>query len=691
MNFHLDKSHFSNLDAAESGCFLLTNGLGGYVSLDCAGGTSRNDHSIFMAAVKAPNVRYNMITNVLAMVSIDNKKYDLCTQRMADGADRTGYHFLDSITYGNNLVSWCFHAEDVEISYMIVMPHGENTVMIYYHIYNPSCHRVELELTPLLRFTPKNEPLDPEAHFSIAKTARKNSFVIESNGIKMLTITDGAVSFFEPVLYGPLKWTLDTRDGRCDTGIGIANHKITSYTSDFDSEVTLIYSLESAENINNRVINGLTHAFDQAVQAEEARIKALTTAAPLEGSLGKQLTISADAFIVDRESTGGKTIIAGYPFFEDWGRDTMIALGGTTLVTGRFAECKSILRTFAKYEKNGLLPNLFPEGGMTPMYNSADAPLLFINTVYDYIKFSDDEEFLRECFLPMKEIMDAYENGTDFHIRCDSDGLIMAGDNLEQLTWMDVRVGDYLPTPRHGKPVEINAYWYSALRCMEEFCKKEVLKNQASGDVSAGKALYYTELSNKYASMAELTRRSFLAKYPNPENGGLKDVLNSTYEENQIRCNQIWALTQPFTMLDDDMREEVLDIVEKELYTTAGLRTLSMRDNNFHDIYIGDMVSRDSAYHQGTVWTFPLGAYLRARIAQLDKYDGNRRKAECRKLENAFNALEGWLAEGCLGQLAEIYDGKEPTVSRGCYAQAWSVGEILRAVYDWETYLRSTP
>ena len=165
----------------------------------------------------------------------------------------------------------------------------------------------------------------------------------------------------------------------------------------------------------------------------------------------------------------------------------MIALGGTTLAAGRFAECKSILRTFAKYEKNGLLPNLFPEGGMTPMYNSADAPLLFINAIYEYIKFSKDEEFLQECFAPMKEIMDAYENGTDFHIRCDSDGLIMAGDDLEQLTWMDVRVGDYLPTPRHGKPVEINAYWYSALCCMQEFCQKRASVSEASvNEASAG-------------------------------------------------------------------------------------------------------------------------------------------------------------------------------------------------------------
>ncbi|MGN1187642.1 MAG: amylo-alpha-1,6-glucosidase, partial [Lachnospiraceae bacterium] len=546
------------------------------------------------------------------------------------------------------------------------------------------------------RFTPKNEPLKPDAHFSIREQALSctsdipavSSYIIENNGLNLLTATDGTISVFEPVVYGPFMWSLDTRDGRNDTGIGIANHRIIRCTSDFHSEVTVLYSLEPVEKISKKAACGLTKAFDQAVQAEEARINALTDASPLKSPLGVQLTISADAFIVDRESTGGKTIIAGYPFFEDWGRDTMIALGGTTLATGRFSECKSILRTFAKYEKNGLLPNLFPEGGMTPMYNSADAPLLFINAVYEYIKFSNDEEFLQECFAPMKEIMDAYENGTDFHIKCDSDGLIMAGDGLEQLTWMDVRVGDYLPTPRHGKPVEINAYWYSALCCMQEFCLKKASVSEASADIgnTGETAEYYTALADKYAAMSERTRESFLAQYPDSSLGCLKDVLNETYEENQIRCNQIWALTQPFTMLNNTLREEILDTVERELYTTAGLRTLSMKDENFHAVYIGDMINRDRAYHQGTVWTFPLGAFLRAKIMQLPHYNDARRQAECQKLEHAFEALKGWLFEGCLGQLAEIYDGKEPTVSRGCYAQAWSVGEILRAVYDWENY-----
>jgi predicted glycogen debranching enzyme len=357
------------------------------------------------------------------------------------------------------------------------------------------------------------------------------------------------------------------------------------------------------------------------------------------------------------------SIIAGYPFFEDWGRDTMISLGGATLITGRFKECRSILMTFAKYVKNGLLPNLFPEGGENPMYNSADAPLLFVNSVYEYMEYSGDYGFKSEILPVLSEIVEGYIKGTDFHIKMDEDGLIAAGDGLEQLTWMDVRVGDFLPTPRHGKPVEINAYWYSALRIMEKLTGED-----------------------KYSKLADKVKASFNAKFWNEEEQCLKDVLSGGMDENQIRCNQIWALTMPFTMLDAEKEERVISKVRDELYTTAGLRTLSMKDGDFHDVYIGPMEQRDRAYHQGTVWAFPLGAYYRAciRYIKQNKNDTDKVSAMRREVDGGLEALKHWLTEGCAAQLAEIYDGKEPTVSRGCYAQAWSVCELLRAVADYE-------
>lgn len=681
MTFSFDNSHFTDIDTAEGGCYLIINGLGGYSCLDLAGGTSRNDHAIFMAAVKTPNVRYNMITNLLINIIIDDRAFELNTQRMADGSFTEGFHFIENVSFENNMFSMCFKVENVSLRLDLLMVHGENTLMLRYHISNPDCLKIELVLTPLLRFTPKNSALLPETEFLIEKNnsfsgstqsytpeTEVNTFTIKGNNQTVSCVTNMDLEQLSSAETYSMKWTLDTRDGRDDTGSCTINHRLRKITHEREADNIVLYSMCEPEALQTRLEDGIIPAFGTAARNENERVHELITASGLKSELGRQLAASTDAYIVNRESTSGKTIIAGYPFFEDWGRDTMISLGGTTLATGRFADCKSILKTFAKYEKNGLLPNLFPEGDMTPMYNSADAPLLFVNAVYEYIEFSGDEVFLKECFIPMKNIMDAYENGTDFHIKCDSDGLIMAGDDLEQLTWMDVRVDDFLPTPRHGKPVEINAYWYSALCCMESFSQK----------------LGQDSLAEKYAAMAQKTKKSFLEKFYDKNLGYLKDVLNGTSEENQIRCNQVWALTMPFTMPDCDMAENILGTIEKKLYTTIGLRTLDMDDPAFCPVYIGDMKHRDRAYHQGTVWTFPLGAYLRARIRQLPSYNTEERSGHMEKLSKAFKALEGWLYEGCLGQFAEIYDGKCPTISRGCFAQAWSVGEILRAVSEWE-------
>lgn len=668
MKFSLDGSYFTGIDAAESGCFLITNGLGGYSCLDLACGTSRNDHALFMAAVKAPNVRHNMITNVLTDIKIDETAYTLSTQRTPDGTYTQGYSRIENVCYENNSFSITYKIDDVRLVLDILMVHNDNTVMLDYHIINPNSHDIVLTLTPLLRFTPKNTPFNADTVFTLEAHDDSGFFAICGNSQKIFCASTLAVRPLPETEYCSMLWTLDTRDGRDDTGLCAISHKLVCQTSDAETEQVLVYSLNE-DTVSDTMKNGsLTEVFHTASSTENRRINSIIDNSGLKSALGRQLAASADAYIVDRESTSGKTIIAGYPFFEDWGRDTMIALGGTVLSTKRFSDCKSILTTFAKYEKNGLLPNLFPEGGATPMYNSADAPLLFINSVYEYVKASGDTDFIAECFTPMKNIIDAYENGTDFHIKCDSDGLIMAGAGLEQLTWMDVRVDNFLPTPRHGKPVEINAYWYSALRAMESFCRQTDKP----------------ELAEKYADMAARVKNSFLAKFYDCEMGCLKDVLNGTYEEKQIRCNQIWTLTMPFTMPDYDIAEQILDTLEKKLYTTVGLRTLDMADPAFKPIYIGDMHKRDRAYHQGTVWTFPLGAYLRARIRQLDFYNEEKRSSELRRLRACFDALTPWLYEGCLGQFAEIYDGASPSVSRGCFAQAWSVGEILRAVSDWE-------
>ncbi len=647
MRFEFDKKDWDSLQEGEKNCFLLTNGLGGYSSLSIIGAAARGDHALFMSAKRAPNVRMHLVTNIFEKLIIDDAEHILTSQRMKDGNDYTGYQYLEKFVYDDfddTAPVWTFQADGVTIVKRIVTAHDENVTALKYEINNPAGKKVTLELTPLLRLTSKKEIFDASQNLP------------RFDEMELLRVTTNAeLSMHEPALFGEMYFSQDERDGREEYGNVFINHRIKAQIPD-KSDIYVIFGTESSTESDAAKI------FDRLVQARRGRREQLVNQAGLSSALGKQLLLSADAYVVKRDSTNGKSIIAGYPFFEDWGRDTMIALAGATMVTGRFAECKSILRTFAKYVKNGLLPNLFPEGGENPMYNSADAPLLFVNSVYEYMQYAKDDAFKDEILPVLEQIISGYQNGTDFHIKMDSDGLIMAGAGLEQLTWMDVRVGDFLPTPRHGKPVEINAYWYSALMVMYELTHDTA----------------YQELASK-------VKESFLEKFWNEEEQCLKDVLSGGKDENQIRCNQIWALTMPFTMLPAEKEALVIRKVKDELYTTVGLRTLVKSDPDFHKIYIGPMEERDRAYHQGTVWAFPLGAYYRACIRYAGKCEDVSQKERMKnELASGLDALGAWLKEGCVSQIAEIYDGDTPTVSRGCYAQAWSVAELLRAVYDYE-------
>ncbi len=670
MKFEFNKSAWMSLEEGEKNCYLMANGLGGYNSMNLVGGLTRGDQAFFMAAKKAPNVRWNMITGLLETLVVDGTSYVLTSQRMQGKEDLEGFRYLESFTF-DNYPQWVYKAAGVTVTKTIVMVQGENRVAVNYEIEKGNAKEVSLSVKPMLRVTAKNTAFDAEDAEKFAFIANRTGdmlsngtgvhYTVVKDGNSVYFATNGTVTETKPEVFGPLYFSQDERDGRDETGLVLLNHEITLVAEQKENSLTCIFSTAVP------VIYKDTW-FEEALQNHKTYVENLMNNSKATSKLGRQLSVSADAYVSERESTGGKTILAGFPFFEDWGRDTMIALPGITMVTGRFEECKSILRTFAKYVHKGLLPNLFPEGDCNPMYNSVDAPLLFINTAYEYIKFSGDEAFTKEIFPVLEPIVENYKNGTDFHIKMDDDCLISAGADLEQLTWMDVRVGDHLPTPRHGKPVEINAYWYSGLKVMEEFAIK--LGKEAK--------------AKEYAALAEKVKESFLKKFWNEEENCLKDVLSGNGEENQIRCNQIWVLTQPFTMLSAEKEKQVIKTVREELYTTIGLRTLSPKDPAFHEIYIGPMQQRDRAYHQGTTWAFPLGAYYRA-VFKFIRGQEFAEKAEWKQhVTNGMKALEEWLTEGCVAQIAEIYDGGTPTISRGCYAQAWSVGELLRAVYEYE-------
>ena len=639
MRWIYGKQDFNTIARGQENCYLLTNGLGGFSSMTMTGSAARNDHAVLMACVQAPNHRYNVVHRLAESLRIGEKLFPLSTQELADGSREEGYRYLSAFVY-EGIPLWKFQIAGVEVHKEIGMKQGENTVAIRYRIQNRKKCPVTLEVTPFFQFTKKGEDLSPEQ-----KIARREN-VIASNGLELKFTTNGTVVGIEETreLY---YYSYDVCDGRRETGSAMADHRISlTVSAEKEAVLKIVYSLEDAKQDADVI-------FKEMKQYQ----KTLKEQAGFRSPVACELAKSADAFVSKRESTGGSTILAGYPFFEDWGRDTMIALPGICIATGQYDTAKEILRTFAVHEQKGLMPNLFPEGGNEPLYNTVDAALLFVNCVYLYYEATKDRAFVEEMYPVMERILKGYREGTDYGIHMYEDGLILAGEGLWQVTWMDVRVGEILPTPRHGKPVEINAYWYNALCIMERFA---ALLDQKW----------------EYQGLKEQVKQSFAEQFWMEEKHCLKDLVSDTEADRQIRCNQIWAVSMPFTMLEPEKEREIVETVFETLYTPYGLRTLEMADREFHPVYGGAMEERDMAYHQGTVWTFPLGAYYLAFL----KVNGYTEEAK-KIVKGQLEVLESALREGCIGQLPEIYDGENPTRSKGCFAQAWSVGELLR-VYE---------
>lgn len=608
-----------------------------------AGAVSRNDHALLMSCGKAPNCRYNLVHRLKEELRTEDESIFLSTQEFEEKEPETGYLHLTSFTYDDTPV-WRFLANGVEIRKEIGMLQKKNTVAVHYKIQNRSSRKITFAVTPFYQFVPKGEDFGETQKFTCENTL--HNVKIQSNGMTLFLRTNGkneTIKETEECYF----YRYDICDGRRGYGHARAYHKITAEAEAGQCvELEVVYETELSQLWAKEVIR----------ETKQYR-KELEETAEITSDIGKVLVKSANQFISERESTGGKTILAGYPFFEDWGRDTMIALPGLCISTGQYEAAKQILYTFAQNEREGLMPNLFPEGGNEPMYNTVDAALLFINSVYLYYEATKDRAFVREMYPVMERILKEYQKGTLFGIHMDADGLICAGEGLAQVTWMDVRIGNLLPTPRHGKPVEINAYWYNALRIMALFAEEK-------------------QTADVYAKLAEQAAKAFADQFWMPEKNCLKDVISGTCADEQIRCNQIWAVSMPFSVLDAEKERKIVETVFEKLYTSYGLRTLEEADEQFHPVYEGEMKERDMAYHQGTVWMFPLGAYYLAYL-KVHQYSETAKQAVKEQLE----VLESALREGCIGQLPEIYDGKNPVSSKGCFAQAWSVGEILR-VYE---------
>lgn len=651
MKFLYGRQDFKTFERGEENCYLMTNGLGGFSALTMIGSCSRNDHAVLMSCspAEAPNHRYNMIHRLEEILAIGDREFHLSSQDFeTEGKREEGWRYLSYFAYEDYPV-WRYEVEGVEVVRRIVMMPGANTVGISYKIENRSGVKIVLKVLPHLEFVPKGARLSEEQSFVFAKD------VIQSNGRSLHFRTNGEIEELPLRFETDLYYAYDACDGRAESGCTAVNHCVD-------------FTVEPGQSIEGNLVYGteqVKESFEEIAEKLVSYRKQLREKAGFSDDTADTLAVAADQFISFRSSTDGKTILAGYPFFEDWGRDTMISLTGCCMSTGQYETAESILKTFMMYEKNGLMPNLFPEGKQEPRYNTVDAALLFIIAVYEYFMRTGNKAFVIGAWSVMRDIVDRYEKGTDYHIGMDTDGLIHAGEGFDQVTWMDVRVGDILPTPRHGKPVEINAYWYNALRIMDFFCDR--LKGEFPEP----------EEHKNYKEMAELAGKSFREKFWNESAGCLKDVLSGQESNDiQIRCNQIWAVSLPFSLLGREKEKQVVETVYRKLYTPLGLRTLSPEDSEFKPFYGGEMLDRDLAYHQGTVWVFPLGGYYLAYL-KVNDYSEEAKAQVRAQLESITAAL----CEGCIGQLPEIYDGARPVSSKGCFAQAWSVGEILK-VYE---------
>ena len=638
MRFHYGMQDMCGLRRAQESGFLLTNGLGGYSSMTVAFSAPRCDQGILVAAVKAPNERISLVHRLREKLRIGDEVFFLSTQEFADETPaEDGYKYLSCCTV-DGIPVWEYEIRGVRVVRKLAMAFGENTTAVHYTLENHSGVNCTLEVEPVLKLEPKEQVIEKKKPVVYDEHSAKS-------GIHQVFLRSDWKIQKCPVRWELLSYPEDAKDGRPEEGMAFSCHRISKSVNAGEQETLgLVFETKKGDMTPESII-----------AAEQERLAALENSCGYEDELARQLAVAADAYIAHRDSTNGKTILAGYPLFSDWGRDTMIALQGCCLSTGRFEDAKSILRTFFAYEQDGLVPNLFPEGQSQPMYNTVDAALLLFECVWQYVQRTGDWEFAAEAFPVMERIIAAYRKGTHHAIFMDTDGLIHAGDGLDQVTWMDVCVQGILPTPRHGKPVEINAYWYNALKIMEE--------------VSAG----LKKDGADYGELAEQVKKSFVGKFYMADKGYLKDVLSGTKADDQLRCNQIWAISLSFTMLNHEQEKCVVDTVTRELHTPCGLRTLDRNDPEYHGFYGGDQVKRDMAYHQGTVWVFPMGAYYLAYL----KTRGNTKEAAY-EVRQQLNALHSMLREGCAGQLSEIYDGDFPREGKGCFAQAWSVGEMLR-------------
>jgi len=671
----LGRGVLSDVNEALGKEWLVTNGLGGYASSTVLGVNTRKYHGLLVAAFNPPVNRWVLLTKLDENLQIGNETYDLGANEFRDVMHPKGYRFLSNFSI-IPLPTWRYAVNGVSLQKTIFMPYMKNATVVIYEVSNPLEEKVSVNISPLVNSrhiyntTNKNKiqwnfiqkrhgkavTIEPSDSFSslILSSSNNGSFVDERWWVeKVYFRVDASRSensiddYFRP---GFFKFSVDPKETKKFYVLAVAGKNEEEAQSLFSSfgrgieDVDLLYR----EELERR--KGLLEQFREH-----------NTGLELEDWL-KWIIQAADSFIVSRASTGKKSVIAGYSWFDDWGRDSLISLPGLTLVTGRFEDAQEILLTFKHYCSKGVIPNRFSDkAGDIPLYNTVDATLWFFNAILQYLKYTGDFDFVQEkLWNTLNEIVEYHVQGTIFGIHMEEDGLIAHGP---QLTWMDATMIDRFVTPRNGKAVEIQALWYNALKTMQLLAKRF---NQV-------------DKTENYSSMAEKAKESFVEKFWNPKNGYLFDVVNKDGVDSTLRPNQLIAASLDFPLLDRDKREMVVEAVWKRLWGEYGLKTLPETDPRYVGKYLGDWGNRDSAYHNGTVWAWLLGPFTTAFLKTKSHEESWRKFAFKNFLQPLFRVQ---LSQAGLGTLSEIFDGDAPHSPRGCIAQAWSVAEPLRAYVE---------
>ncbi len=640
----------------------VTNGIGGYAGSSMIGAHSRTHQGYLIASLHAPIERYLVFSKINETATVGTRTVSFETsQHCASGKTvyTEGQKFLTSFIYDGS-VHYTYETDNFSFEKHITLKRNANVCAVSYEL-TAGDSDCTFTLTPLFNYREHSESSTPDTLRFDTFTEDRTFYLVPGKNkdiaIRFQT-SEGTFSERETVYDIDMQLQIEVdleTDGLdchyCPVDLSIAVPANTT------KKVSILCSIG---DVNERPAPvSATEAF--SILEENARCHAeLFEKAGYRDSFANQLVLASDQFLTYRESTKMMTVLAGLPWFTDWGRDTMIAFTGLTLCTKRFKEAEEILLTFAQYIRHGIVPNMFPDDNMPPLYNTVDASLWYFYAVYQYLHYNpaaEAEAFVKEQIFPhLKEIISAYEKGTDFSIYMEDDGLIHAGSGLDQITWMDVRVGDWVATPRHGKPVEINALWYNALRIMESLCEK------------------FDEDASAYRTRAEQVKESFNAKFWDSANQCLFDVVDGDEPDDHIRPNQVYAVSLPFSLLPEEQEKAVVALVEKELFVGCGLRSLAPDHPDYHGIYCGALAKRDAAYHQGTAWGFLLGGFFSAYM-KVNHHSSSAAANAVRMLEPVRKHLTD---SGCIGSISEIFDGDAPHNPRGCYAQAWSVGEVLR-------------